>query len=94
MRKKMEHLKEPVFTETDTEKVDALLYQAMFDEVIRLRKTVSRRERSDIRKFITEAYQLYAEKNLENGNPGTFQESMFRQNQEPNKIGSTTFAQV
>lgn len=58
-----ELLKEPVFIETDTEKVDAILYQAMFDEVIRLRKTARRRERNEIRKFITEAYQLYAEKN-------------------------------
>lgn len=56
-----EHLNEPVFTETDTKKVDALLYQAMFDEVIRLRKTVSRRERSEIRKFIVEAYRTYVE---------------------------------
>lgn len=54
-----EHLNEPVFTGTDAEKVDAILYQAMFDEVIRLRKTVSRRERSEIRRFITEAYRLY-----------------------------------
>lgn len=38
------------------------MYQAMFDEVIRLRKTVSRRERSEIRNFITEAYRLFAEK--------------------------------
>lgn len=63
-----EHLNEPVFAETDTEKVDAVLYQALFDEVIRLRKTASRRERSEIRKFITEAYQLYAERNHGNGN--------------------------
>jgi hypothetical protein len=56
-----EHLNEPVFTETDTKKVDALLYQAMFDEVIRLRKTVSHRERSEIRKFIVEAYRTYVE---------------------------------
>lgn len=76
-----EHLNEPVFTGTDAEKVDAILYQAMFDEVIRLRKTVSRRERSEIRRFITEAYRLYAEKNLESEHPDTFQESMFQQNQ-------------
>lgn len=54
-----EHLNEPVFAGTDAEKVDAILYQAMFDEVIRLRKTVSRGERSEIRRFITEAYRLY-----------------------------------
>lgn len=76
-----EYLNEPVFAETNTEKVDAVLYQAMFDEVIRLRKTASRRERSEIRSFITEAYQLYTERNHENGNPDIFQESMFRQNQ-------------
>ena len=75
-----EHINEPVFTETDTEKVDAILYQAIFDEVIRLRKTVSRRERNEIRKFITEAYQLYAERNLENENQDIFQGCMQHQN--------------
>ena len=77
----MEHLNEPVFAETDTEKVDAVLYQAMFDEVIRLRKTTNRRERSEIRNFITVAYRLYAERNRGNENPDIFQESTFQQNQ-------------
>ena len=69
-------INEPVFTGTDAEKVDAILYQAMFDEVIRLRKTVSRKERSEIRRFLTEAYRLYAEKNPESEHQDTFQGSM------------------
>lgn len=62
----MNQLNEPVFTETNKERIDAILYQAMFDETIRLRKCRNRKEREKIRTFIMEAYQLFAERNLEN----------------------------
>lgn len=62
----MNQLNEPVFTETNKERIDAILYQAMFDETIRLRKCRNRKEREKIRAFIMEAYQLFAERNLEN----------------------------
>lgn len=48
-----------IFTETDKEKVDAVLYQAMFDETIRLRTCTNKRERQQIREFIKEVYELY-----------------------------------
>lgn len=38
----------------------------MFDETIRLRNCKSKVERREIRRFILEAYQLYAEKNPNN----------------------------
>lgn len=56
----MDFANEPVFTKADPEAVDAVLYQAMFDETIRLRKCPSRRERENIRRFLTEAYQRIA----------------------------------
>ena len=57
----MEFLDESVFLKTDKQKTDAILYQAMFDETIRLRKCRSEKERDNIRNFLTEAYQLLAE---------------------------------
>ena len=62
-----------MFTETNKERIDAILYQAMFDETIRLRKCRNRKEREKIRAFIMEAYQLFAERNLENENQDIFQ---------------------
>ena len=44
------------------------MYQTMFDETIRLRNCKSKVERREIRRFILEAYQLYAEKNPNNVN--------------------------
>lgn len=55
-----------IFAETDKEKVDAVLYQAMFDETIRLRTCISRRERQQIREFIKETYELYVGLSLQN----------------------------
>nr|DAR04546.1 MAG TPA: hypothetical protein [Bacteriophage sp.] len=54
----MNQLNEPVFTETSKEKIAAVLYQAMFDETIRLRKCHSRAERRDIRDFLTTACRV------------------------------------
>lgn len=67
---------ETVFTETSMEQVDAVLYQAMFDETVRLRRCTSKSERDSIRKFLTEAYQVFAERNHASANQGTFPESM------------------
>ena len=53
----MDFANEPVFTKVEPGALDAVLYQAMFDETIRLRKCPSRRERENIRKFLTAAYQ-------------------------------------
>lgn len=53
----MDFANEPVFTKVEPGSVDAVLYQAMFDETIRLRKCPSRRERENIRKFLTVSYQ-------------------------------------
>lgn len=52
---------EAVFTEVDKKKVDAVLYQAIFDETIRLRKSISARERNKIRNFIFKSYQILSE---------------------------------
>lgn len=57
----MNQLNEPVFTETSKEKISAVLYQAMFDETIRLRKCHSRAERRDIRDFLIAASALLKE---------------------------------
>lgn len=62
----MNRIDELVFTETDMDRVDAVLYQAMFDETIRLRKCITRGERKEIRDFLMGAYQLFSERNLEN----------------------------
>lgn len=55
-----------IFAEADKEKVDAVLYQAMFDETIRLRTCIGRRERQQIREFIKETYELYVGSSLQN----------------------------
>lgn len=57
----MNQLNEPVFTETSKEKIVAVLYQAMFDETIRLRKCHSRAERRDIRDFLALECQILLE---------------------------------
>lgn len=57
----MNRLDEPVFTETSKEKIVAVLYQAMFDETIRLRKCHSMKERKDIRDFLISASALLKE---------------------------------
>lgn len=57
----MNRLDEPVFTETSKEKIVAVLYQAMFDETIRLRKCHSRAERRDIRDFLALECQILLE---------------------------------
>lgn len=71
----MNRLDEPVFTETSRERIDAVLYQAMFDETIRLRKCRSMKERKDIRDFLISAYQICMRPNLENEGPDIFQEN-------------------
>lgn len=76
---KKTHFFESVFTETSIEQMEAVLYQAMFDEVIRLRKCRSRRERNDIRKFLIETYQLFAEKTLQSEHPDIIPESTMLQ---------------
>lgn len=72
----MNRIDEPVFTETSKEKIVAVLYQAMFDEVIRLRKCHSRSERKNIRDFLTSACQICMQTRLENGDPNIFCDSM------------------
>ena len=81
----MKQVNEPVFTETSKEKVIAILYQAMFDEVIRLRNCYSRAERSDIRKFLTVSSRICMQQNLENEDPDIFQENMLQPHQETSK---------
>lgn len=68
----MDIVNEPIYTETDAQKVDAVLYQAMFDETIRLRKSISSKERREIRAFLMEAYQLYYERNPNSECQNTF----------------------
>lgn len=46
-----------VFVETDEEKADALMYTAVFDEILRLKTCRSYRERQRIRDFILAGYQ-------------------------------------
>ncbi len=70
---------ESVFLDTNSEQVDAVLYQAMFDETIRLRRCRSQTERDRIRRFLTEAYQLYVGKSLQSANRDTVPESMMPQ---------------
>lgn len=71
----MNILNESVFTQTDKSKVDAVFYQAIFDETIRLRKCRSSKERDKIRNFLTAAYQLLSERIPENVIQYTSQES-------------------
>lgn len=68
----MDITNEPIYTETDAKKVDAVLYQAMFDETIRLRKSISSKERKEIRIFLMEAYRLYYERNPNSECQNTF----------------------
>lgn len=46
-----------VFTETDSEKIDALLYTAIFNEVDRLKNCNNKKERQEIRNFILTSYR-------------------------------------
>ena len=54
---------ESVLTNTSDEKVNALMYQAMLDETIRLRSCRKEAERNQIRKFLMEVYRLYYGRN-------------------------------
>lgn len=69
-------LHESVLIETTNEKVNAILYQAMLDETIRLRTCRREKERNQIRKFLTEAYRLYCEKVQKNEHLGISQKDM------------------
>ena len=57
---------ESVLTNTSDEKVNALMYQAMLDETIRLRSCRKEAERNQIRKFLMEVYRLYYGRNQKN----------------------------
>lgn len=81
----MNRIDEPVFTETSKEKIVAVLYQAMFDETIRLRKCHSREERKDIRDFLTSACRICVQPNLVNEDPDIFLENMLQLRQETSK---------
>ena len=72
----MSAVNESVFTKVDLEAVDGVLYQAMFDEVIRLRTCLNRKERESIRRFLTEAYQQIATKGARISRPEPFQEAL------------------
>lgn len=58
---------ESVLTNTSDEKVNALMYQAMLDETIRLRSCRKEAERNQIRKFLMEVYRLYYGRNQKDG---------------------------
>lgn len=73
---KLNRLHEAVFTKTDKERIDAVMYQAMFDETIRLRQSSSAKEQERIRRFLTEAYRLLAERIPESANQDTSQEDI------------------
>ena len=81
----MNRLDEPVFTETSKEKIVAVLYQAMFDETIRLRKCRSKGERKDIRDFLTSACRICMQPNPRNEDPEIFRENMLQLRQETSK---------
>lgn len=66
------------YTGTDKSHIDGILYQAMVDETMRLRKSRSSKERSEIRGFIIEAYQLLTESNQRCGHQGTTQQDMLQ----------------
>lgn len=53
-----------VLTKVEAGAVDALFYQAMLDETIRLRHCLSRKERENIRFFLTEAYRQFSGKEV------------------------------
>lgn len=81
----MNRIDEPVFIETSRERIVAVLYQAMFDETIRLRKCHSMKERKDIRDFLISAYQICMRPNLENEDPDIFRGNMLQSHQETSK---------
>lgn len=81
----MNRIDEPVFIETSRERIVAVLYQAMFDETIRLRKCRSMKERKDIRDFLISAYQIGMRPNLENEDPDIFRGNMLQSHQETSK---------
>ena len=72
----MPHFSEPIFTEANKTKIEVVLYQAMFDETIRVRKCHRRLERLEIREFLISAYRVCMERNLENKDPDIFQDNM------------------
>lgn len=81
----MNRLDEPVFAETSKEKIVAVLYQAMFDETIRLRKCHSMKERKDIRDFLISACRICIQPNPGNEDPDIFRENMLQLRQETSK---------
>lgn len=68
-----------VFVETDEEKANALMYTAIFDEVIRLKTCRSRRERQHIRNFILAGYQALEEHRRGNADPSILQDNALQQ---------------
>jgi hypothetical protein len=46
-----------IFLETDKEKIDALLYTAIFNEINRLQSCSNKKERQSIRDFILKGYK-------------------------------------
>ena len=81
---------ESVLTNTSDEKVNALMYQAMLDETIRLRSCRKEAERNQIRKFLMEVYRLYCGRNQKNECLSTTQEDMHRQSTESSTQESIT----
>lgn len=80
----MQFINEPVFTETSDNRVDAVIYQAMFDETIRLRKCISKSERQKIREFLIEAHHAYNREQTFRMSLNTVQDSKMQQPQESN----------
>lgn len=81
---------ESVLTNTSDEKVNALMYQVMLDETIRLRSCRKEAERNQIRKFLMEVYRLYYGRNQKNDCLSTTQEDMHRQSTESSTQESIT----
>lgn len=66
------------YLETTKKHVDGILYQAMVDETLRLRKSRNSKERSEIRSFILETYRLLSESNFEDECPESVQPGMLQ----------------
>ncbi len=63
----------------DKRSVEETLYAVMISEALRLKKTVNRYERSEIRRFIVQCFQLLESTLPENENQETFPEDKPRQ---------------
>lgn len=56
----------------EDKRMDLLIYTVMMDESERLKRTISRTERNEIRNFISKCYELYQSQTAECEIPGRF----------------------